>query len=81
MMNHMGIIWEHKGKKKGERGVWGRRCKYSWQHGWNIISNKCQNLTHEWKFDLFLMCFKQLLTINVKSMLHDHHLVQMSKIK
>jgi hypothetical protein len=27
------------------------------------------------------MCFKQLLTINVKSMLDNHHLVQMSKKK
>jgi hypothetical protein len=38
-----------------------------------------KNLTHEWEFDLFLTCFKQLLTINVKSMLDYHHLVQMSK--
>jgi hypothetical protein len=37
MMDHMGIIWEHKGKKKGERGVWGRINDFV----------KCQNLTHE----------------------------------
>jgi len=41
MMNY----WEHKIKKeKGMEGVCGWGC--NWQHGWNIISNKCENLRH-----------------------------------
>jgi hypothetical protein len=48
MMNYLepyGNISEKKerGGKEGERG-WG--C--NWQDGWNMISNRCQNLTHGW---------------------------------